>query len=523
MLRLFLPLASALLLILAFPPFEAAYLAWFGLAPLLAAVRLSRPAAAWALAYAGGIGFFMGVFSWINVIPGFTLTDYIVLGLYLGSYWGWFGLFLIVLTRRGGWPPVLAAPVLWVSLEYLRSHAGFLALPWALLGQSQYQVLPIIQMAAFTGVYGVSFVIVLVNGLLSEIVLAAVAAIRGQPGQDGPRLALYTLAVLAVVSVFLVYGFGVLSRAPAADGVKVCVIQGNIPQDVKWRDEYRTMILEKYGRLSAQAAGADHPGLMVWPETAVPGPFLQDIGATRTVQQLARRLRTPLVLGSAQRPKMGDRDYVLSHRYNSVFYLSPAGSIQGVYHKMHLLPFAEYLPYRESWPWPARLAARAGDFIPGENYTIFELNGVKFGVVICWENIFPDLVRQFVARGAEFMVNVTNEAWFGDTAAPQQFVMMSVFRAVENRVAVARAANTGISCVIDPLGRIAGRVASGGKCLFVDGFLTLTLPRGWPASFYTRHGESFAVANLGLAGAMLLWASLKKRLGKRAARPAEKS
>jgi apolipoprotein N-acyltransferase len=381
----------------------------------------------------------MGIFSWINVIPGFTLTDFVLLGVYLGAYWGLFGLALSFLTRRGGLSPVLTAPVIWVSMEYLRSHAGFLALPWALLGQSQYRLLPVIQMAAFTGVYGISFVIVMVNALLSEILLALAAGGRKSPSRSERPLLPSALAALGVVTVSLFYGFLALSAKPAGDGIKTSLIQGNIPQAIKWQHQYRTMILETYSRLTTQAAQVEHHTLIAWPESAIPGAFLQDSQAMQTVFTLAQNLRTHLLLGSAQRPKLGGGNGVLPHRYNSVFLISPEGTIAGYHHKIYLLPFAEYLPYQEAWPWPKRLAVHAGDFIPGQNYTIFEVNGIKFGVAICWENIFPDLVRQFVARGAEFIVNVTNEAWFEDTAAPYQFVMMNVFRAVENRVTVARA------------------------------------------------------------------------------------
>ena len=204
-------------------------------------------------------------------------------GVYLGAYWGLFGLALNFLTRRGGLSPVLTAPVIWVSMEYLRSHAGFLALPWALLGQSQYQLLPVIQMAAFTGVYGISFVIVMVNALLSEILLALVTGSRGSPSRGEMRLLPYALATLGVVTVSLLYGFWTLSAKPAGDGIKTGLIQGNIPQAIKWQNQYRTMILEKYGRLTTQAAQADHPTLIVWPESAIPGAFLQDSQATHTV------------------------------------------------------------------------------------------------------------------------------------------------------------------------------------------------------------------------------------------------
>ena len=275
MLNLFLPLASALLLILAFPPFEVACLAWVGLVPLLIVIKRSSLCWSGALGFLAGISFFMGIFSWINVIQGFTLTDFLLLGVYLGSYWGLFGLTLNLLTRRGGLSPVLAAPGLWVSLEYLRSHAGFLALPWALLGQSQYRFLPVMQMAALTGVYGLSFVIVLVNGLLSEVVLAWAAGPQGISARL-KRLLPPALATLLMVTLSLLYGIWALSVSPTEAGISTCVVQGNIPQDLKWQKQYRQMTLEKYCRLTKQAVQADRPTLLVWPESAVPGPFWQD-------------------------------------------------------------------------------------------------------------------------------------------------------------------------------------------------------------------------------------------------------
>jgi apolipoprotein N-acyltransferase len=512
MLKLTLSFVSALLLTLTFPPFGMAYLAWIGLVPLLVVIRRSSPVSAFAFAFLAGICFFPVVFAWIQVIPGFTPTDSILLGVYLAMYWGLFGLALSLISRRGYLSAVFLAPVLWVSLEYLRSHAGFLALPWALLGHSQYRLLPIIQLAAITGVYGLSFVIVLVNAFLSEVVLEVVASDGRSFARVVRRLTPYAVATLAVVTFSVVYGFLTLTAPPSADGLRVCVVQGNIPQVIKWQPQYRGMILEKYCRLTERAAQSDRPALIIWPESAVPGDFLQDSQLIDTVCHLAQTTGTPLLLGSAQRPKLGNRDWVITHHYNSVFLISSGGGIQSFYHKIYLLPFAEYLPYGERWPWPKRLAKHVGNFLPGQEYTIFELQGIKFGVVVCWESIFPDLVRQFVARGAEFIVNVTNEAWFGDSAAPYQFLMMNVFRAIENRVALARATNTGISCAIDPQGRIMDMVTVDGKRLFVEGFLTKTLPQGKSSSFYTRYGEVFAYGNIIISFLLLLLTLIKTRL-----------
>jgi apolipoprotein N-acyltransferase len=174
------------------------------------------------------------------------------------------------------------------------------------------------------------------------------------------------------------------------------------------------------------------------------------------------------------------------------------------HHKIRLLPFAEHLPYRDVFPWPARLVAKAGPYIPGEEYTLLPLQGRRFGVLICWESIFPDLVRRFVKGGADFMVNIANEAWFGKTAAPYQFVAMNVFRAVENRITIVRSANTGISCFIDPYGRILGRVTNHGTDIFVEGYHTQEIPLLHQHTFYTHYGDIFVYLNIVTAISMLL-------------------
>jgi apolipoprotein N-acyltransferase len=173
---------------------------------------------------------------------------------------------------------------------------------------------------------------------------------------------------------------------------------------------------------------------------------------------------------------------------------------------MRLLPFGEYLPYRDVLPWPSRLTSLSdrANFLPGTDYTIFDLGEARFGVLICWESLFPEQVRQFVHRGAEFIVNITNEAWFGETAAPYQFWMMNVFRAIENRVSVVRAANTGVSGFIDPYGRMLGKVEEQEKDSFVAGYLTKTVPFPQTSTFYTRYGDVWAYGNLAVTVLFLL-------------------
>ena len=207
---------------------------------------------------------------------------------------------------------------------------------------------------------------------------------------------------------------------------------------------------------------------------------------------LAKETGSYLLIGVSLRPKFGSREYKIKNRFNSAQLISPGGTIVGQYNKIQLLPFAEYLPHKNTIPWSENLTSLAGDFMRGTDLTVFAMNGVKFGVTICWESIFPELFRQFVKNGANFMVNITNEAWFEETAAPYHFMPMNVFRAVENRVSIARAANTGISGFIDPHGRIIGKVKVGSKDIFVEGYLTMGIPVSKTRTFYTMQGDVFA-------------------------------
>lgn len=504
-----LALLSGLLLILSFPNFDIEFFAWIALVPLLIAVKGKSPKSAFGLSFLTGIIFLMGVFYWINIIDGVTWTDFLLMGVYLGSYFGVFGLALRLISQRTQISPVFAAPCIWVSMEYLRSHAGFLGLPWALLGHSQYLNIPVIQISSITGVYGISFLIVMVNTLLSEIMLVL------RPRKEGTLPGLRTaplkpvLATAAILGVSLLYGFSVLSDSPEEDKVSVSVIQGNIPQALKWNPKYRKRHLEKHARLTREAAGASRPSLIVWPEGSVQRPLTHALALRKMLFTLAKETNSHLLVGNSSRPKIGPREFNRSHWFNSAFLVSPDKGIVGQYNKIGLLPFAEYLPYKDLFPWPSRFASRAGSFVPGKEYTVFNLNGAKFAVLICWESIFPDLFRKFVTNGADFTVNIANEAWFEETSAPYQFLAMNVFRAVENRVSLVRSANTGVSGFIDPYGRVTGTVKDKDKEIFVDGHLTMEVPLARQRTFYTIYGDIFAYMNLTMAVLLLFTPLLK--------------
>jgi len=211
------------------------------------------------------------------------------------------------------------------------------------------------------------------------------------------------------------------------------------------------------------------------------------------VRELAREVGIPLLVGTSEHAKFTKREYG-SRTYNSMVLLNPDGQIAGAYRKIRLVPFGEYVPLKGLFTWPAAIASSMGDSVAGDTPTVFRIGDVGLAATICWENIFADLVRQFVQQGARIVVNATNEAWFQDSGAPRQFLAISVFRAAEHRVSVLRVANTGISAVIDPYGRIVQRLRSPeGRDVFVAGILAASLPVSRATTFYTSYGDVFAV------------------------------
>ncbi len=500
---LFLTLVSSFLLVLSFPKFDIGYLAWISLLPLLLAICGQRPAAAFLFSLICGLFFFVGHFSWILPFPNFSFSQQAILFLYLGCYFGLFGLgFNFIASRRSFISAAWSAPFIWVSLEYIRSNLSFLALPWALLAHSQYRNPAFIQIASGAGTYGVSFLIVLVNCALAGIFLSLF--IPGAPAGKRNGKILASGAALLVAGVWF-YGSWTISQPITGKPVKISLVQGNIDQSRKWERKYADSIMQTYAELTQEAA-REGPSLIVWPETATPAALNADRSLRREVEKIAQTAGIPLLIGSSQHQKFA-ADGGPQLRYANSAYLVPPDSTRTLnqrYDKIRLFPFGEFLPYQNTIPWARLGVPSITGYVPGKEYKIFELPGVHFGVTICWENAFPDLFRQFVKEGAQLMVNITNEAWFGKSAAPYQLVSISVFRAVENRVFVARCANTGISCTIDPYGRILDRVKDqNGKDIFVRGVLNARVVSLEASTLYTRVGDVLPWISLIFSGLFL--------------------
>ena len=482
-------------------------LAWIALLPLHRVLLDVTPRQGFLRGWLAGFFAFTGTMYWvvvamnlygqvplpISIAVMFLLTLY--LGLFVGVYaWGF-----VWMEQRWANMAWILAPCLWVSLEFLRTYA-LSGMPWGLLGYSQFQWLPIIQIADITSVYGVSFIIVLANVavfLLLRWVLAK-PKFRAMLPKPWPTLAATTVVILGTLH----YGSLALNSSnDSAPTLNVGVVQGNIDQALKWDTAYRVETLQRYARLTKTIASDSD--VVVWPEAATPFLFEQEQGYQSLVVDMIMQTHTPLVFGSPVLRRHADgRPYLL----NSAYVLTPEGELTGRYDKQHLVPFGEYIPLKNILFFLNKLVVGIGDFQPGPGPTLLSISHgpkkekIQIGMAICYEVIFPDLVRQLTKEGANFLVTITNDAWFGNTVAPYQHFAMVVFRSVENRMAFARAANTGISGFIDPSGQILAATP-----IFTEQAITQALPLGGPSTFYTRFGDVFAWACIIITMFLLLF------------------
>jgi apolipoprotein N-acyltransferase len=495
-----LALLSGALLALSFPSPGISPLAWCAFVPLFVASAGASPKLTFKLGFVAGLSAYAGVLYWVNIVmitygklpaPVSGLL-YLTLVAYLALYPG----LVLWLTRQGegkGISALCSFPVLWVAGELIRSYllTGF---PWADLGYSQYRTLPLIQIADLTGVYGVSFLVAFANVVFYRMWVWF-------RRKEAPYPVRGFLALLVLLAATLGYGLNDLNRPESGQLQRVLLVQGNIPQDVKWDPAFEESTVATYERLSrkgCQTAGT----LVVWPESALPFFFQNEPAYAARVTSLAAELKSCLVTGSPAYEKSGE----LTRYLNSAFLISPTGAVLGRSDKLHLVPFGEYVPLARLFPFVNKLVAGIGDFSPGRSAQPLETTGGKIGVLVCFEGIFPEIARSYVQAGAGILVNITNDAWFGKSSAPYQHLSMTVFRAVENRVPLVRAANTGISAVIDSKGHIRGMTH-----LFEEATLGAQVRRGEGGTFYSRHGDLFALVCLGACGVLALYGCRKRK------------
>jgi len=507
--NLLLAILSGVLLTLSFPPGNFSLVAWFALVPLLNGIQTVTPSHAFKLGVASGLAHYLTLIYWIIVVLQhygnlhflIALLSLLLLSLYLSLY---LGLFSMLTSRLKGslFSPVFMA-CYWVALEYLKTRlmTGF---PWCLLGYSQYEQLHLIQTADLFGVYGISFLIVLVNGLLFRL--------AARPVRRNIRVLKWELPLPALLLAGAwIYGHyhisGAQSDGAAGRPVKAAIIQANIDQSIKWDPAYQEQTLQAYYRLT-RSAHAFHPELTVWPETALPFFFQDNPGISPGIFSLARETGSTLVFGSpAYKRHRGG-----VHYYNRAYMIAPDTRRITYYDKIHLVPFGEYVPLKKYLPFIHRLVEAAGDFAQGEELKALKTGDLSLGILICFEAIFPELARGLARDGANIFVNITNDAWFGVTSAPYQHLCMAVFRAIENRRPMVRAANTGFSAFIEPTGAIQSK-----SDLFAEEVLKGSVTTGaFPLTFYSRFGDLLAVTLLAVSLAhvlCLLWTGRRRRDG----------
>ena len=488
-------IAGGVLGALAFPVTNWWPLAWIWLLPALLSALVLPPRAAFRDAWLEGTVFFVLLLRWLDhtfrhysAIPWpLTWLPILLLAAYCALYVGLAGAWVAwVRARRGPGLALATVAPLWVAGEWLRGWLmdGF---PWGLAGYSQHQVLPIIQIAELTGVYGVSFLLVAVNCALAA--LLALGWRRALPG---------LVAAGAGVLAVLAFGWSALGQTGTPGGqARLAVIQPNIAQTLKWDPTRHAEIMDVYEALTREAARpvevadpTSRPLAVIWPETAATIFLRGDPALLGRLERLSAELRMPLLVGSVDRREQPRLQFL-----NSAFFLTGQG-ITGKYDKIHLVPFGEYVPLAWLIGFVRSWAEFISDFGAGDRPTIMPLPGAPFGTVICYEVIFPDLFRRGVIAGAAFMANITNDAWFGETSGPWQHLGTVPLRAVENRVAIARAANTGVSAFVDPSGRVRRTLALGER-----GVLTDRLPLRHRETLYARWGDWFVYACLALVGA----------------------
>jgi apolipoprotein N-acyltransferase len=541
-------LLSAGLQIVVFPLPDLYFLGWAAIAPLLVAllrarepdtlqlragVKLlpARPAQAFLLAYCCGILWYAGTCYWIyNTMRQYggvgtvaALGLLLLFCLYLALYHGFFGLLIGLLANAPGGSGskpsrsegpnsftrrvLLLTPFVWVAVELGRTRiTGF---PWDLLGISQVDNIALARISTVTGVYGLSFEIMVVN-----TALAAAFVIGGEKGQRSGRRPLL-LATIAAVAVLQGGRWIIPGPLPATQSARL--VQANVPilQGGDWTKEYFEGTLrdlagvslnnpghpataqEQSGSISA--AVPSHPDLIVWPES--PAPFYTTDPVFReAVSNIAREAQTWVLVGSLGVRNAGESPERATQLYNSASLVSPGGEWVARYDKMHLVPFGEYVPFKRVFGFAGGLTKEVGDFSAGTSRAPLQAGDSKLGVFICYESIFPDEIRQLAANGAEVLVNVSNDGWYGDSGAYAQHLKQARMRAVENSRWLLRDTNTGVTATIDPYGRVVSTIPRKIRAA-LDAPYALTNV----TTFYTRHGDWFAYlcAIISVAGLLL--------------------
>ena len=504
-----LALFSGALLALSFPRFGHPAFAWIALVPLLIALSGWRgrpvegagrvpgqpPLRAFTLGLAAGLVYFVGTIYWTGTVvrtfgglaTPMALLAMLLLAAYLALYPALAALVVSRVLNRTGVRGVLLLPAAWVATEFFRGYL-FGGFPWVPLGNSQVELLPVAQLASVLGVYGLSALVALVNASIAYALLTS--------GRDRLTAIVATAAVLVAVGGWGTWQIAEGSLTREGTPLRVGLIQGNIAQEDKWNPGEARRIFTTHIAMTRDVVkrGAQ---LVMWPESATPFMFEEDEAGETAVRELAREVGVPILFGSDQVDRSGN----LVRLFNAAFLVSPNGDTAGVYRKIHLVPFGEYIPFKEWLYFVSPLVQRFTDFDAGTGTVLLPVGGHAISTAICYEVVYPSLIREAVVSGSELLTTITNDGWYGQSSAPYQHFAMASMRAIEQGRYLARAANTGVSGVVDPYGRVVRRSAIFEQFGLVEEVRLLT-----SRTIYSVIGDAVAYVSIALTlFALVLW------------------
>lgn len=521
---------SATLIWLAFPPVDFGPVAWVALVPWLLVINRAQTKHATIISFVVGYALFVALLYWLRFV---TIPGWFALAFYCALYW-LLSAWLLCRLRKAGLPFMLTAPLILAALEFARANllTGF---PFLLISHTQYKFIPLIQLADLTGVYGITFILGMVNGLIADLILCGIKN----------RKSLYKIIIAATVfCLVIVSGMTKLSAHDSGHlkfhylpyQKRIMLVQANVPIDLKHTTSIAQSIAnaERHVRLSLDAADKN-TDLIIWPETMLPAqlnlaydeqillrmamnPEYADwrkllVASKNAVKRTAEKTNAHLLIG-AEALILGEPN----QRFNSAYFLSPDAQILGRYDKIHRVVFGEYTPLENIFPFLKKLRPpqMGSSLSAGTKLRLFGLPdgdtpSAKFGVTICYEDSVASLFRKFVADGADFMVNITNDGWFKNSSELDVHLAICAFRAVENHIPIARCANTGISAFIDRSGRITKQItAPDGARREIEGTLSHDVTLLKHPGFYTRHGDLFAWLTLATLAVLLALPLLRK-------------
>ncbi len=495
------------------------FLAFIAYLPLLYFVFQAGEKKPFRLVFLFGILFYLGTLHWLYIAlngyghlhPLLSVGVLFILVLILATYFTGIFAFSYWMERKLSISHFWTLPLFWVSLEWLRTHWPLGGFPWAQAGYSQWKYLTFIQVADLVGVYGVTALLIWINLAVLEII----SFIQKKEGRQ--KAALKIFFVLLLVLATLIYGVKQKTKVDEislkAPHFNLALLQGNIPQDEKWLLEKSDEILRIYQEMTHQAFSEQKISLVIWPEAAFPYEVALD-----EEEDLEAMGSYPgdLLLGAVSYENKGRLPASTLYTpldfpvHNSALLIKPGSKLGGAYFKHHLVPYGEYIPLKSVIPFLGKVTGQMGEFLQGTEYNLLESGAARMGMLICYEDIFPEIAQRLVKAGANMLVNLTNDAWYGDSSALPQHLSFSAFRAIENRRSLVRATNTGISASFDASGNIWQRAPVFERKIIYDQIPLLTL-----SSFYAQWGDLFSYTCLAFSILLVLIASTRHFLKKK--------